>query len=88
MVHLMVRVVSPDFDNWLNAVQGAEAGLREHGINDWIIYRDISNPNAGMAHFMAEDMGRAMQFFQSDVFKRANAAAQVMEREFYVADKK
>lgn len=88
MQHLMVRVVSPNFANWKNVVNGTRQGLMEHGITSWTIYQDSDNPNAGMVHFVVEDMGRAMEFFRSAEFQKANADAKVSDREFYTAEKR
>jgi len=66
MQHLMVRVVSPSFDGWLNAFNYANEYMPQFGTTGWRIYRDTDNPNAAMVHFMVDDIGKAIDFFRSE----------------------
>lgn len=86
MKHLFVRVVSPSYDAWRKVIDSAADSLRAHGIIDWSIYRDTANPNAALVDFRTEDVAGAKAFFQTAEFKQLNAAANVTEREFYVAE--
>lgn len=88
MHHLMVRVVSPSFENWRKAVDYASGSMAEYGITAWRIYRDDDQPNAGLADFTVDEVSRAMEFFRTPIFQEANKMAAVIEREFYVAEKK
>jgi hypothetical protein len=85
MADLIVRVTTPDYGTWLNAFVSAEPGLVDAGINQWTVYQDTWNPNIVMVHFIADDMDRAMAFFQSDAFKDLNARSGATERTFWVA---
>ena len=84
MADLLVRVTTPDYGTWLNAFVSAENGLLEAGINQWTVYQDTWNPNIVMVHFIAEDVDRAMAFFQSEEFKGINARSGATERKFWV----
>ncbi len=88
MQHLMVRVVSPNFDNWLSAFNYANPDMASYGITGWRIYRENDDSNAVMVHFMVDDLGRAMEFFRSPKFQEANKMGNVTDREFYIAEKK
>ena len=48
-------------------------------------YQDIDNPNAALFHIRTDDMDRAMQWLQSDVFKEASRLARVPGRVFFLA---
>ena len=84
----MVRVVSPNFDNWLTAFNHAKDSMSDFGITGWRIYRDTAPENAVLVHFMADDLAKAMEFFRSPRFQEANKMAGVTDREFYIAEKK
>jgi hypothetical protein len=88
MQHLMVRVVSPNFDGWLQAFNYANPDMANFGITGWRIYRENDNSNAVLIHFMVDDIGKAMEFFRSSKFQEANKMAGVTDREFYIAEKK
>jgi hypothetical protein len=84
MADLIVRVLTPDYGTWLNAFVSAETGLVDAGINQWTVYQDSWNNNNVMVHFIADDLDRAMAFFQSDEFKDINARSGATERRFWV----
>src|SRR5436305_10346092 len=84
MADLIVRVLTPDYGTWLNAFVSAETGLLDAGINQWTVYQDSWNSNNVMVHFTADDVDRAMAFFQSDAFKDINDRSGAMERTFWV----
>jgi hypothetical protein len=88
MQHLMVRVVSPSFDGWLEAFNYANTDMANFGITGWRVYRENDDSNAVMVHFMVDDIGKAMEFFRSAKFQEANKMAGVTDREFYIAEKK
>jgi hypothetical protein len=88
MTDLIVRVTTPNYSIWLNAFVSAENRLLEAGINQWTVYQDSWNPNNVMVHFIADDIDRAMAFFESDEFEEINARSGATEREFYVAERK
>ncbi len=85
MADLIVRVVTPDYDTWLNAFVSAETSLVDAGINQWTVYQDTWNRNIVMVHFIADDLDRTMGFFGSDQFKEINARSGATERTFFVA---
>lgn len=85
MADLIVRVQTPDYNQWLSAFTGAAEGLLASGINEWTIYRDSWNHNNVMVHFVAEDLDRAMAFFKSEDFKHINAASGATGRTFFIA---
>ena len=85
MADLMVRVMTPDYETWLNAFVSAEPGLVDAGINEWTVYQDSWNSNNVMVHFIADDMDRAMAFFGSAEFKDINERSGATGRTFYVA---
>ena len=85
MADLMVRVLTPDYETWLNAFVSAENGLVDAGIDQWTVYQDSWNGNNVMVHFIADDLDRAMAFFKSDTFKDINARSGATGRTFYVA---
>ena len=84
MADLIVRVTTPDYGTWLNAFVSAEPGLVDAGINEWTVYQDSWNANNVMIHFIADDIDRAMAFFQSDAFKDINARSGATGRTFWV----
>ncbi len=85
MADLIVRVETPDYNQWLSAFTGAAEGLLASGVTGWTIYRDSWNHNNVMVHFVAEDVDRAMAFFKSDAFKDINAASGATGRTFFIA---
>ncbi len=87
MADLMVKVTTGDYDTWLNAFVSAETGLVDAGINQWTVYQDTWNSNIVMIHFIAEDIDRALAFFQSDAFKEIDARSGAAGREFFVGQK-
>lgn len=86
MANLMVRVITSDYDTWLNAFVSAENGLLEADINQWTVYQDSWNSNIVMVHFIADDLDRAMAFFTSDTFKEIDARSGAIERTFFIAE--
>lgn len=87
MADLIVRVITSDYDTWLNAFVSSENGLLEASINQWTVYQDTWNGNIVMVHFIADDMDRAMAFFTSDTFKEINARSGAIERTFFIAER-
>lgn len=88
MYNLMIRVVSQDFDNWWSVVQQQADILAQYGLSFGPLYRDVDNANAGLIHFIAQDMERGMAYFARPEFKEVSKRAGTISREFYVADKK
>ena len=85
MQDILIRIETDDFAAW-EAQHYAHAGNRAtYGIHDGPAYRDLENPNAALFHIMTDDMDRAMQWFQSDVFKEASRLAKVTGRVFFLA---
>ncbi len=85
MADLMVRVLTPDYETWLNAFVSAETGLVDAGINQWTVYQDSWNSNNVMVHFSADDLDRAMAFFGSAEFQDINDRSGATGRTFYAA---
>jgi hypothetical protein len=88
MNHIMIRIVTDDYDAWL-AVHYEFATTRStFGMTDGPVYRDIDNPNAAMFHILTADLPRAMEWFQDPRFKEASVRAKVTGREFYIAQQR
>lgn len=87
MADLIVKVTMPDYETWLNAFVSAEPALLDAGISQWTIYQDTWNANIVMVHFIADNLDRAMGFFQSDTFKEIDARSGATDREFFVGQK-
>ncbi|GIK37168.1 MAG: hypothetical protein BroJett011_10010 [Chloroflexota bacterium] len=88
MQHIMIRIVTEDYDAWLKVHYEFVETRRTYGITDGPVYRDIDNPNAALFHIMVESLPRAMEWFSSSTFKEATARAKVTGREFYLAEKR
>ena len=61
---------------------------KEFGITADYVYRDVRDPNAALVHLVVDDASRASEWFQTDKFKTATAAAKVTDRAFYMAEKR
>jgi len=86
--HIIIRVVTEDFDAWYREHAGHAEARKPYGITDGPVYRDIANPNAALAHLMTDDLSKAMEWFKTPEFREATARAKVMAREFYVAERR
>jgi hypothetical protein len=87
MQHIMIRIMTEDYDAWLKTHYEFIETRRSYGITDGPVYRDIDNANAALFHIMVESLPRAMEWFQSPTFKEATARAKVTGREFYLAER-
>lgn len=88
MQHIMIRIMTEDYEAWLKVHYEFVETRRSYGITDGPVYRDIDNPNAALFHIMAESLPRAMEWFSSSQFKEATVRAKVTGREFYLAEKR
>ena len=88
MSEIMVRIEMTDYDAWLAIHYEFTDKRREYGMTDGPVYRDVDNQNAALFHIHAEDLPRAMEWFQTDTFKEATRRATVTGREFYLAERR
>ena len=87
MKHIMIRIMTEDYDAWLKVHYEFTETRKTYGMTDGPVYRDIDNPNAALFHIMVVDVPRAMEWFKSPLFKEATARAKVIGREFYLAER-
>ncbi|HKZ86059.1 MAG TPA: hypothetical protein VJ793_20685 [Anaerolineae bacterium] len=87
MKHIMIRIMTEDYDAWLKVHYEFTETRKTYGMTDGPVYRDIDNPNAALFHIMVDDVPRAMEWFKSPLFKEATARAKVTGREFYFAER-
>lgn len=87
MTEMMVRVESENFENWLKNHRSGDDQRRAYGMTDRSIYRDVEDPSAAFVHIHVDDLGWAMQWFQTEEFKESTRQARVTRREFYRAEK-
>ena len=87
MQDIMIRIETDDFEAWKTQHYLHADNRAAFGITDGPAYQDIDNPNAALFHIRTDDMDRAMQWFQSDVFKGASRLAKVTGRVFYLAQR-
>ena len=85
MQDIMIRIETDDFEAWKTQHYLHADNRAAFGISDGPAYQDIDNPHAALFHIRTDDMDRAMQWFQSDVFKEASRLAKVTGRVFYLA---
>ncbi len=85
MQDIMIRIETDDFEAWKTQHYLHADNRAAFGISDGPAYQDIDNPNAALFHIRTDDMDRAMQWFQSDVFKEASRLAKVTGRVFFLA---
>ena len=85
---ILIRVKPTDYDRWLKVHVAASEARREYGITDGPVYRDAVNSNIALVHLNVEDVDRAMKWFQSDRFKEGVKRAGIVEREFWIAQKR
>lgn len=88
MQHIMIRIMTDDYEAWLKTHYEFVETRRAYGITDGPVYRDIDNPNAALFHITAESLPRAMEWFKSPTFREATARAKVTGREFYLAERR
>ena len=88
MPEIIIRIEMADYDAWLKVHYEFTETRKEYAMTDGPVYRDIDNPNAALFHIHTDDLPRAMQWFQSDIFKEASKRATVQDRDFYVAEKR
>jgi hypothetical protein len=87
MQHIMTRVLTEDFDAWLQVQREFAATRQTYGITDGPIYRDVDNPNAALFHISVEDVPRAREWFESETLREASRRAKVISREVYLAER-
>jgi hypothetical protein len=87
MQHILIRILTRDYDAWLKVHNEFAETRKTYGIMDGPVYRDIDDPNAALFHISAENLPRAMDWFKSQQFKEATIRAKVTGREFYLAER-
>ena len=88
MQDIIIRIETQDFEAWKEQHYLHAGNRAAFGITDGPAYQDIDNPNAALFHIKTDDMGRAMQWFNTETFKEATLLAKVTGRTFYLAQPK
>ena len=83
---IVIHVEAEDFDQWFPAHDGQQEARKAYGITDGPFYRDATDPNKALVHLNVEDMDRAMEWFKSDEFRGAVAAAGNVSRSIWTAE--
>lgn len=86
MPDLFIRIEAQDYDAWLQVHNELAPERRRYGIEDGPIYRALDTPNAALFHARTDDLSRAMEWFRSDVLKKASPRATVTRRTYHVAE--
>jgi len=84
----MIRIEMQDYEAWLKVHYEFTEQRKGFGMVDGPVYRDIDNPNAALFHIHAEDLPRALEWFQTDTFREASGRATVTGREFCVGERR
>ena len=88
MQNIMIWLRSDDYDRWQKIHDSYVEERKEFGITEDYVYRDVRDPSAALVHLVVEELPRAMEWFQTDKFKKGTVAAKVNGRAFYVAEKR
>lgn len=83
---IIIRVVPEDYDIWFEAHSSQEEARLAYGMTDGPFYRDANNSNIALVHLNVENLGRAMEWFQSDAFQGASKRAGKVEREVWIGE--
>ena len=83
---IIIRVVPEDYDTWFEAHSSQEEARRAYGMTDGPFYRDSNNSNIALVHLNVENLGRAMEWFQSNAFQEASKRAGKVEREVWIGE--
>jgi hypothetical protein len=86
MKHIMIRIVTDDYETWLRAHYDYVHMRKRYGMTDGPIYRDIEDPNVVLFHIMTEDLPLAMEWFNTETCRVAAEEGKVTGGEFYLAD--
>ena len=83
---IIIRVEPQDYDTWFEAHSSQEEARLDYGMTDGPFYRDANNPNIALVHLNVENLERAMEWFKSDAFQKANKRAGKVQREVWIGE--
>lgn len=88
MQHIMIWLRTDDSDRWQKIHDSFVEERKGFGISEDYVYRDVRDPSAALVHLVVQSMPRALEWTQTDQFKKGTIAAKVTDRAIYVADKR